>query len=60
MLSLFRHKRQKPPPPPTMNVVEGYLSVESAHTLLAVEHRRQLLNRKRPANSPCVSQAGTH
>ncbi|WP_439125748.1 MAG: MobH family relaxase [Pseudomonas rhizophila] len=45
MLSLFRHKRQKPPPPPTVNVAEGYLSVESAHTLLAVEHRRQLLDR---------------
>ena len=45
MLSLFRHKRQKPPPPPTINVAEGYLSIESAHTLLAVEHRRQLLDR---------------
>lgn len=45
MLSLFRHKRQKPPPPPTVNVAEGYLSLESAHTLLAVEHRRQLLDR---------------
>ncbi|MCP1507789.1 integrating conjugative element relaxase (TIGR03760 family) [Pseudomonas marginalis] len=45
MLSLFRHKRQKPPPPPTVNVAEGYLSIESAHTLLAVEHRRQLLDR---------------
>ena len=47
MLSLFRHKRQKPPPPPTVNVAEGYLSIESAHTLLAVEHRRQLLDRIR-------------
>lgn len=45
MLSLFRRKRQKPPPPPTVNVAEGYLSIESAHTLLAVEHRRQLLDR---------------
>lgn len=45
MLSLFRHKRQKPRPPPTVNVAEGYLSIESAHTLLAVEHRRQLLDR---------------
>lgn len=45
MLSLFRHKRQKPPPPPTVNIAEGYLPIESAHTLLAVEHRRQLLDR---------------
>ncbi|WP_455917944.1 MobH family relaxase [Pseudomonas cerasi] len=45
MLSLFRRKRQKPSPPPTVNVAAGYLSVESAHTLLAVEHRRQLLDR---------------
>lgn len=45
MLSLFRHKRQKPPPPPTVNVAEGYLPIESAHSLLAAEHRRQLLNR---------------
>lgn len=45
MLNLFRRKRQKPPPPPTVNVAKGYLSIESAHTLLAVEHRRQLLDR---------------
>jgi len=45
MLSLFRHKRQKPPPPPAVNVAEGYLPVESAHSLLAAEHRRQLLDR---------------
>ncbi|WP_416363872.1 MobH family relaxase [Pseudomonas sp. NFX183] len=45
MLSLFRHKKQKPPPPPTVNVAEGYLPVESAHSLLAAEHRRQLLDR---------------
>ena len=45
MLSLFRHKRQKPPPPPTVSVAEGYLPIESAHTLLALEHRRQLLDR---------------
>ncbi|WP_458730101.1 MobH family relaxase [Pseudomonas brenneri] len=45
MLSLFRYKRQKPPPPPTVNVVEGYLPIESAHSLLAAEHRRQLLDR---------------
>jgi len=45
MLSLFRNKRQKPSPPPTVNVAEGYLPIESAHTLLKVEHRRQLLDR---------------
>ncbi|WP_458369655.1 MobH family relaxase [Pseudomonas fluorescens] len=45
MLSLFRHKRKKPPPPPTINVAEGYLPIESAHSLLAAEHRRQLLDR---------------
>ena len=45
MLNLFRRKRQKPSAPPTVNVAAGYLSVESAHTLLAVEHRRQLLDR---------------
>ncbi|WP_338922513.1 MobH family relaxase [Pseudomonas silesiensis] len=45
MLGLFRHKRQKPPPPPTVNVDEGYLPVESAHSLLGAEHRRQLLDR---------------
>jgi len=45
MLSLFRHKRQKPPPPPTVNVADGYLPIESTHNLLAAEHRRQLLDR---------------
>ncbi|MBH3400143.1 helicase/relaxase domain-containing protein [Pseudomonas fluorescens] len=45
MLSLFLRKRQKPPPPPTVNVAEGYLPVESVHSLLAAEHRRQLLDR---------------
>ena len=45
MLSLFRRKRQKPPPPPAANVAEGYLPIESAHSLLAAEHRRQLLDR---------------
>ncbi|BDB20859.1 helicase [Pseudomonas sp. CYM-20-01] len=45
MLSLFRHKRQKPPPPPTVNVAEGYLPIESDHSLLAAEHRSQLLDR---------------
>ncbi|MFS2197724.1 MobH family relaxase [Pseudomonas sp. Pseusp3] len=45
MLSLFRPKRQKPPPPPTVNVADGYLPIESAHSLLATEHRRQLLDR---------------
>jgi integrating conjugative element relaxase (TIGR03760 family) len=45
MLSLFRHKRQKLPPPPTVNVAEGYLPIESARSLLAAEHRRQLLDR---------------
>ncbi|AZF20759.1 MobH family relaxase [Pseudomonas sp. R3-52-08] len=45
MLSLFRHKRQKPPPPPTVNVADGYLAIESSQSLLAAEHRRQLLDR---------------
>ena len=45
MLSLFRRKRQKPAPPPTVNVAEGYLPIASAHSLLAAEHRRQLLDR---------------
>ncbi|MGA3826236.1 MobH family relaxase [Pseudomonas chlororaphis] len=45
MLSLFRRKRQKPSPPPTVSVAEGYLPIESAHSLLAAEHRRQLLDR---------------
>lgn len=45
MLSLFRRKRQKPPPPPTVSVADGYLPIESAHSLLAAEHRRQLLDR---------------
>jgi len=45
MLSLFRPKRKKPPPPPTVSVAEGYLPVESAHSLLAAEHRSQLLDR---------------
>ncbi|MBV4465943.1 TraI domain-containing protein [Pseudomonas sp. SWRI79] len=45
MLSLFRHKRRKPPPPPTVSVAEGYLPIESAYSLLAAEHRRQLLDR---------------
>ncbi|MBJ2281736.1 helicase/relaxase domain-containing protein [Pseudomonas sp. MF6767] len=45
MLSLFRHKRQKPPPPPKLSATEGYLPIESAHSLLATEHRRQLLDR---------------
>ncbi|MGN7934099.1 relaxase [Pseudomonas mediterranea] len=45
MLSLFRQKRQKPPPP-TVNVAEGYLPIESTQSLLAAaEHRRQLLDR---------------
>ena len=44
MLSLFRPKRQKPPPP-TVSVAEGYQPIESAHSLLAAEHRRQLLDR---------------
>lgn len=45
MLSLFRHKRLKPPPQPTINVAEGYLPIESPQNLLAAEHRRQLLDR---------------
>ncbi|MHC8380458.1 MobH family relaxase [Pseudomonas sp. LB3P14] len=45
MLSLFRRKRQKPPPPSAVSVAEGYLPIESAHSLLAAEHRRLLLDR---------------
>ncbi|WP_443691592.1 MobH family relaxase [Pseudomonas protegens] len=45
MLSLFRHKRQKSPPPPAISVAEGYLPIESPQSLLAAEHRRQLLDR---------------
>ena len=45
MLSLFRRKRQKPPPQSTINVAEGYLPVEPSRNLLAAEHRRQLLDR---------------
>lgn len=45
MLSLFRHKRRRSPPPPSVSVAEGYLPIESAHSLLAAEHRRQLLDR---------------
>ena len=45
MLSLFRRKRQKPPPPPIVSVAEGYLPIESPQSLLAAEHRRQLLDR---------------
>ncbi|MCM2460209.1 DNA-binding domain-containing protein [Pseudomonas sp. CG7] len=45
MLSLFRHKSQKPPPPPTVNVANGYLLIKSSQSLLAAEHRRQLLDR---------------
>ena len=45
LFSLFRRKRQKLPPPLTVSVTEGYLSIKSAHTLLAAEHRRQLLDR---------------
>lgn len=45
MLNLFRCKRQPPLPPLTVSVAEGYLPIESAHSLLAAEHRRQLINR---------------
>lgn len=45
MFSLFRNKRQKPPPPLTVSVADGYLPTESTHSLLAAEHRRQLLDR---------------
>ena len=45
MLSLFHRKRSMPPPPRTVSIAEGYLPIESAHTLLAAEHRRQLLDR---------------
>ncbi|MFS2068414.1 MobH family relaxase [Pseudomonas sp. CT11-2] len=45
LLNLFLRKRQKLPPLLSANVTEGYLSIESAPTLLAVDHRRQLLDR---------------
>ena len=45
MFSLFHRKRPTPPPPLSVSVAEGYLPIESAHTLLAAEHRRQLLER---------------
>jgi len=45
LLNLFLRKRQRPPPGLSSNLTEGYLSVESAQTLLAVDHRRQLLDR---------------
>ncbi|WKW30641.1 TraI domain-containing protein [Pseudomonas viridiflava] len=45
LFSPFRRKREKPPPLLTASVAEGYLPVESAHILLAAEHRRQLLDR---------------
>ncbi|VVO45845.1 hypothetical protein PS862_00038 [Pseudomonas fluorescens] len=45
MFSLFHRKGPKPPPPLSVSVAEGYLPIESAHTLLAAEHRRQLLER---------------
>jgi integrating conjugative element relaxase (TIGR03760 family) len=45
MFNLFRHKRPKPSPPLTVSVTEGYLPIESPHTLLAAVHRRQLLDR---------------
>ncbi len=45
MFTLFRRKRQKPPPPLIVSVAEGFLPIESAHSLLAAEHRRQLLDR---------------
>ncbi|MDF5890305.1 MobH family relaxase [Pseudomonas syringae pv. syringae] len=43
--NLFHRKRQKPPPLLTVSVTEGYLPIETAHTLLAAEHRRKLLDR---------------
>lgn len=45
LFNLFHRKWQKLPPLLTVSVTEGYLSIESAHTLLAAEHRRQLLDR---------------
>lgn len=45
MFSLFHCKRPTPPPPLSVSVAEGYLPIESPHTLLAAEHRRQLLER---------------
>ena len=45
LFNLFHRKRQKPPPLLTVSVTEGYLPIETAHTLLAAEHRRQLLDR---------------
>ena len=45
MFNLFHRKRPDPPPPLTVSVAEGFLPIESAQTLLAAEHRRQLLDR---------------
>ncbi|WDG77533.1 MobH family relaxase [Pseudomonas chlororaphis] len=45
LLKLLCRKRQKPPPLLSASVAEGYVPIESAETLLAVEHRRQLLDR---------------
>ncbi|MBT2298228.1 MobH family relaxase [Pseudomonas fluorescens] len=45
LLNLFFRKRQKPSPLLSANVTEGYLPIESAQTLLEVDHRRQLLDR---------------
>ncbi|WP_448093130.1 MobH family relaxase [Pseudomonas lini] len=45
MLCMFRRKRQKPPLPLPLSAAEGYLPIESSHSLLAAEHRRQLLDR---------------
>jgi integrating conjugative element relaxase (TIGR03760 family) len=45
LLNLFRRKRQKPSPLLSATVAEGYLPIESAEALLAVDHRRQLLDR---------------
>jgi len=45
MFNLFRHKRPKSSSPLTISVTEGYLPIESPHTLLAAEHRHQLLDR---------------
>ena len=42
MIGLFRGKQQKAPPPPEP-LPESYTPVESAHSLLQPDHRRQLL-----------------
>lgn len=45
MLGLFRLKQQKAVSPPSEPIPESYTPVESAHTLLQLDHRCQLLAR---------------